>query len=428
MVQGDTPGRREAMALLLGLGGCASFPDLPDRGIADAPLFREAMADAPLLQGNAVGLLAGGPRVLIEVFRMIEAARDHVHLEFFIVEDVRRPGSGELLFDLLRRKLREGVAVNVIYDSLGSSRTSRAEFDALREAGARLLSFNPANPLEVRRAWRPNHRTHRKILVVDGRVALTGGANLHGVYANRCGPGAVDPEVDPEEACWDDVGLRIEGPAVLAFQRLFLDTWESQGGGALAPRDWFPAPRRPGPTAMRVLGSSPVQGRPLFHVARLAALEAARRSAIICTGYFVPAPREMTEILRAARRGVAVSLLLPGASDHAMPLHIQRSLYGDLLEAGARIFEVHDRVMHAKLAVVDGEWSAVGSSNLDRRSAAWNDEVDAILFGPEFGGALERLLGGRIAGARAVTLAEWRARPFGQRVREMLSWSFADQL
>ncbi|WP_301591269.1 phospholipase D-like domain-containing protein [Sabulicella glaciei] len=423
-----TTGRREALALLLGLGGCASFPELPEAGIAGHALFREAMADAPVLPGNAVALLAGGQRILLEIFRMIEAARDHVHLEFFIVEDVRRPGSGASLFALLHRKLREGVAVNLIYDSLGSSRTTRAEFAALREAGARLLSFNPANPLEARGAWRPNHRTHRKILVVDGRVALTGGANLQGVYANRCGPGAVDPEEDPEEACWDDVALRIEGPAVPAFQRLFLDTWTNQGGGPLSERNWFPPPRRPGRTAMRVLGSSPVRGRPLFHVVRLAALEEARRRAVICTGYFVPAPREMTEILRAARRGVEVRLLLPGASDHAVPLHIQRSLYGDLLGAGVRIFEVHDRVMHAKLAVMDGEWSAVGSSNLDRRSAAWNDEVDTILLGPEFGGALERLLRDRMAGAREVTLEQWQARPFGQRVREVLSWPFADQL
>ncbi|MBD0274298.1 MAG: cardiolipin synthase B, partial [Acetobacteraceae bacterium] len=171
--------------------GCAQFPDLPHGpggSIESDPLLREATASAPVLPGNDVTpLLSGGYRALAGVFRAIEAARDHVNLEFYIFQDVSLPGSsGPSLFALLEEKLRQGVAVTIIYDSIGSADTPAAKLEALRAAGANLLSFNPANPLEARGAWRPNRRDHRKILVADGRVAVTGGVNLDHVYENSC--------------------------------------------------------------------------------------------------------------------------------------------------------------------------------------------------------------------------------------------------
>ncbi|MBD0272294.1 MAG: cardiolipin synthase B, partial [Acetobacteraceae bacterium] len=412
---------------------CAHFPDLPSGAagaIEDDPLFREAMASAPVLTGNKVTPIYGGRRTFRSLFREIEAARNHVNLEFFILQDVRLPGdTGPSLFDLLRRKLGQGVAVTIIYDSLGSSDTPDAALASLREAGASLLSFNPANPFKARGAWRPNARNHRKIAIADGRVAGMGGVNFDPVYENSCSDARRDEPVEStDDACWADASIRVEGPAVAALQRLFLDTWAKQGGGPLPDRDWFPPPGQAGGTAMRVFGSAPGEGKPRFHVARLAAFANARRTIRLCTGYFVPTPREADELARAARRGVDVSLLLPGVTDTPPATHAQRASYGPLLEAGVRISEVADSVLHAKITVVDGAWSAVGSSNLDRRSAAWNNEVDAVLLGPEMGASLEAAMGRVAAQAAPVTLEGWRGRSVGQRFRELLARPLTDLL
>ena len=420
-------GRRAALGLPLALGACASFPVLPEHNIAGAPLHRAALEAAPETEGNAATLLAGGARAVAAQLAAIGAARDSIHMEFYMLEDIALP-SGETLFALLARKAAEGVAVAVTYDGIGSGSTSRAALDGLRGAGVRLVSFSPVNPLRARAPWRPNHRTHRKLLVVDGRVGFTGGVNFSHVYANPCRPGATGPEQDADAACWDDAALRLQGPAVAQLQRLFLASWARQGGAPLPPRDWFHPPGQPGRVRARILGSSPGEGEPFFHAVRLAALEGARRRAWFATGYLVPTPRELAELAAAARRGVDVHLLLPRAGDHPVATHAQRAADAALLEAGVRILETTDRVMHAKLALVDDAWCSVGSSNFDRRAAAWNDEVDAILPDPGIAAALARMLEGRMARATAVDPAAWASRPLGQRLREALSWPFADQL
>src|SRR3712207_6837043 len=221
-------GRRGPALLIAGLpalAGCARFPELPEgpgTPIPFSPLFRRALAEAPVLPGNEVTILNGGRAVFAAIFAAITAARDHVNLEFYILEDVVVPGTeGPSLFALLRDEARRGVAVTVVYDSIGSLGTPDAALGALPEAGARLLSFNPATPFEARGGWRPTRRDHRKILVVDGRVAIMGGVNLDHAYENACRRSEMGlPVQDLDDACWADVALHVQGPAVTALQRL----------------------------------------------------------------------------------------------------------------------------------------------------------------------------------------------------------------
>jgi cardiolipin synthase len=179
---------------------------------------------------------------------------------------------------------------------------------------------------------------------------------------------------------------------------------------------------------MRILGSAPRLGQPRFYVARMAAFAAARERIWFCTGYFVPTRREAAELARAARRGVDVRLLLPGVTGEPVTMNAQQATYEELLEAGVRILELEDSVLHAKLGVVDGAWTAIGSSNLDRRSVAWNNEVDAVLLEPDLGKATEAILARGMARAVPVTLDRWRRRGLGQRLEELLAWPFADLL
>ncbi|MBK1657973.1 phospholipase D-like domain-containing protein [Paracraurococcus ruber] len=423
--------RRGLGGLAVGaLAGCAAIPVLPD-GPADAQerlaLVTEALDGAPLTQGNRVEILDGGGAAIAAVFAAIAAARDHIHLEYFILEDVRVPGTwGPGLFDLLAAKLRQGVAVNLIYDSFGSAATPAAALDALRQAGAQVLAFNPLDPVEARTGWAPNDRDHRKITVVDGRTGITGGVNLAKVYENSCEAAAAAE--DPQAACWRDAALRLEGPAVAELQRLFLDTWARQRGPELPPRDWFPRLEPRGPARVRILGSAPGERRPRYYVALMTAMAAARERIWLCTGYFVPTWQERRALRAAARRGVRVRLLLPSTSDSPTALDAQHAAYDDMLEAGIEIREVQGAILHAKLAMVDGAWSAIGSSNLDRRSVAWNNEVDAVVLGAETATALEALLERDWAKAKPVTLAQWERRGLWPRLREQRSRLVIDLL
>ena len=426
MIQPQTT-RRAVLAGLPALAACAHIPVLPD-GPAD-PMERHALLveqldGAPLLAGNKVEVLDGGVAMFEAAFRAIAGATDHVNLEFYILQDVRIPGTpGPSLFGLLLMKLAQGVAVTIIHDGYGSL---GSDFGPLRAAGAKTLQFHPLDPMAARTGWRPNDRDHRKMLIVDGRIGIMGGINLDHVYENPCGTGV--PQPDTEAACWHDTSIRVEGPTVGAMQRLFLETWAGEHGEALPARNWFPALAASGPARIRMLGSAPGEKRPRYYVTLLTAIAAARTSLSLCTGYFVPTWQQRRALRAAARRGVKVRLLLPHVSDSQQALDAQRATYDDMLEAGIEIREIGDGVLHGKVAVVDGVWSAIGSSNLDRRSVAWNNEVDAIVLGQDTARALEAILTREFDRGRPVELRAWRQRGIVPRLRELSSRLVEDLL
>jgi cardiolipin synthase A/B len=418
-------GRRQVLALAgaAGLQACATFPDA-DRYLAPDgetdPLQRQfalqqALSDSPLFFGNQTRLLTEGRLVFAALFQAMAQARDHINLEYFNVEDI---AVGRLhLSDLLTEKLGRGVTVNIIYDAFGSADTPVALFDALRRAGAGIVAFNPLSPLTALKGQSLNDRDHRKMAVIDGRIGFVGGVNLSKAYENPPSAG-IPADGNTSHAYWRDAAMEIRGPAVAELQRLFLGTWRKQNGNPVRAANYFPALPRQGVQTIRIIGSAPGDNRPLYYLSLERAIRAAEKRIWLSSGYFVPPHQEREDLGKAARRGVDLRLVLPSQSDVEPAVYAGRAAYGDLLESGAHIFEMRNAVLHSKLAVVDGVWTAIGSSNLDRRSVIFNNEVDAIVLGADTASQVEALLQRDMAESAPISLQAWEHRSFHERLEE----------
>jgi cardiolipin synthase A/B len=385
--------------------------------------LEQAIAGEPLTAGNATELLRNGDGTFAAVFQAIEGARNHVNLEYYTLEDVEF--EGRRLSDVLIAKHREGVAINIIYDSFGSSSTPAEFFKRLEQAGVKLLDFRPVNPLEAAAGgYSPNDRNHRKITIADGRIAIMGGVNLATYYQSKTlgssKPEEAGPTNDRLPDDWRDLSIRIEGPAVAQLQRLFLGHWKSQHGPELDESGFFPNQQAADDEVVRIIGSSPQQDTSRYYVTVISAFRHAERRIWLTTAYFVPTTEEKEELIKAARRGVDVRLILPAVSDAPQAIAVARSHYSDLLEAGVRIFELDHVILHSKAMTIDGVWTAIGSSNFDHRSVLYNDEVDAVVLGTKMAGELERVFNEDQAAAKEIRLEEWKNRPLADRLSDFL--------
>ena len=411
----------QSKAILERLGTDAGDDALLKRHTA----YEEAISESPLIAGNRTQLLRDGPQAFKAMFNAIQGATNHINLEYYIFEDVESEGAH--LGDLLIAKHQAGVAVNVIYDSYGSGSTATIFLDRLKQAGINLVSFNPVNPLESKVPYSFNDRDHRKILIVDGKVAVIGGVNLSTAYqSNPIGKSGGPPGSTQDQ--WRDTDLQIEGPAVAELQKLFLDHWAKQKGPPLDQSAMFPTAAPRGNAVARVLGSTPDNEIPLYYVTLLTAIRTAEKSVKITTAYFAPTKQEMEALTQAAKRGVDVRLLLPARSDSPLSIAVAHARYSELLDAGVKIYELHDVVLHSKTVVVDGVWSAIGSSNFDHRSVIFNDEVDVVVLGSDAAQELENLFQADQATAKFIEINAWKSRPVWGRLREMYSLAWENML
>jgi cardiolipin synthase len=397
--------------------------------------IEEEVAGRPLTLGNSATVLVDGPASYRAMFDAIERARDHINCEFYIID---YDATGNRFADALLKKAAAGVAVQLIYDSAGSIDTPPSYFERLRAGGVKVVEFNPINPLKAKRGWRVNNRDHRKLVIVDGRVAFLGGINISGVYSSsssspaRGGGSAASggsrgglgsrmgsaPEGEARNVGWRDTNVRIEGPAVEQLQRLFLDTWSKQGGAALPQRAWFPALKSVGDHPVRILASGPDSEVPAIYVAMVSAIAGAEKSVHLTAAYFVPDKQTVDVLKAAAQRGVDVSLVLPSYTDLGLVFHAGRSHYSDLLAAGVKIYERQEALLHSKTAVIDGVWSTVGSSNMDWRSFLHNEELNAVVLGFEFARQLESVFQRDVAASVRIEPEAWERRPVETRLKE----------
>lgn len=384
--------------------------------------LEEAIVGSPLVVGNKVTLLEDGPETFRAMFATIAAARDHINMETYILDDDE---VGRRFSDALIEKQTQGVQVNLIYDSVGTLRTPREFFKRLSDSGINLLEYNPVNPLKLKKGWDVNQRDHRKLLVVDGEVAFLGGINISSVYSS----GSVRKRSSDQPRSslpWRDTHFQVKGPVVAELQKLFMDTWAKQRGVPLAPRNYFPTLTVEGKEVVRAIGSSPDKGYSLIHATLISAIGSAETTVHLTNAYFVPDPQLIAALEEAARRGVDVKIILPSHTDSGLVFHAGRSYYDDLLSKGVKIYERRAALLHAKTAVIDGVWSTIGSTNLDWRSFLHNDEINAVVLGPDFGAQMEAMFEQDLAESDAITLEQWRRRSLGQRIKETAArlWSY----
>jgi cardiolipin synthase len=395
--------------------------DAPDpQAIERLESLMQTVSPEPLYKDNSVRLLVDGPATYVAMLEAIDAARRHIHLETYIFNEDE---IGRRFADALMSKSRAGLEVRVIFDSLGSRSSSTEFFDDMKSAGIGVVEFHPVNPAKGGNPLNLNARDHRKLLVIDGAVAFTGGLNLDRNYASgsrarrRANAGA---------AGWRDTHVELRGPAVAGFQRLFLKNWKEEGGSALGDESrFFPRLQAHGTHLVRVLSATGGDGEVSpIRIAYGLAMDAASRRIWITQSYFGPDPDFLRTMREAAARGVDVRIIVTGVSDAPLLLNVSRSCYEDLLKAGVRIYESPAVMLHAKTAVIDGVWSTVGSSNLDYRSFIHNYEVNAAIVGRDFGAEMERLFRDDMAHSREITPEQWERRSLLERIKEALSSVF----
>ncbi|HJW53240.1 MAG TPA: phospholipase D-like domain-containing protein [Burkholderiaceae bacterium] len=383
------------------------------RGTAErrhSRILRRALRAGPVA-GNHAEILIDGPQTHRAMFDAMALAQDHINIESYILEDA---GPGTELRELLLMKRSEGVRINIIYDAFGSWTTPAQYFETLRAAGVQLLEFSPINPLRHPIRWSVHLRDHRKLLVVDGRVAFIGGVNISSVYSRP-------PASGDRQMPWRDTHLRIEGPVVGDLQRLYIEHWRSRADAPPQPAQYFPRLEVVGHQAVAVAACAAGRRRNPLYRALLGAIRAAQNHVYITSAYFVPTRRLVRALIDAARRGVDVRLALPGISDSWAPLAAGRSIYGRLLQAGVRIYERHNAILHAKTAVIDGAWVTVGSSNMDWRSLLHNAEANVVIIDAELAARFEALFAVDIAASEELTLERWMRRGWTARLVEWLA-------
>lgn len=377
-----------------------------------------AVTGSPLVTGNKVTLLIDGPATYASMIQAIKAARFHVNMETYIMENDE---VGQQFSDLFIAMQKKGVQVNLMYDSVGALNTPREFFQPMIDAGVKVLEYNPINPAAVRKDWEVNQRDHRKLLVVDGKTAFVGGINISSVYSSGSFSTRKKKKVETEDGKdipWRDTQVRMDGPIALEFQKLFIETWNKQRGPDLGDHNYFPKVAEAGGEIVRAIGSSPDDPYSVIYATFISAIHHAESSVYLTNAYFVPDPQLRDALKNAVKRGVDVRLVLPSKSDSSLVFYASRSFYDELLNAGIRIYERQDALLHAKTAVIDGVWSTIGSTNLDWRSFVYNQEINAVILSPQFGGQMKTMFDRDLGASKEITLKEWEQRPISERMKE----------
>jgi cardiolipin synthase len=347
------------------------------------------------------------------MLKAIRTAQTNITFETFVFRD----DIGATFVEELSAAAKRGVRVHMLLDWLGSRTMDSRMLANARAAGCDVQIYHPPSWYHLGRL---NNRTHRKIMVVDGKIGFTGGVGMGIEW--RDGLNGTPP--------WRETHFRAEGPVVAQMQAVFIDNWIKATGRVLHGAEYFPKLSATcGDMEAQMFGSSPVGGSESMHLMVLLALTAAKASIDIENAYFVPDRLTVEALCSAARRGVRIRIVVPGRhTDARLGRWAAQGLYGELLAAGIQIYEYQPTMMHCKVMVIDGVWSSVGSSNFDDRSFRLNDEANLNVFSEELAREQIRLIDADILKSRRMVLKKWRYRKFGRRINERLALLLRSQL
>jgi cardiolipin synthase len=419
--------RRGALLIgitLLGLGpvSCArvqSHFELPALAVADPSFLPtiEAYTSAAL-GGNTAALLLNGDQIFPAQLDAIRSARTTITYAQYYYEE---GPIGAQIAEAMAERCRAGVRAHILLDGFGTLLMPTAYRETMEHAGCAVATFRPLSPFSVLAAFgvgSDNKRNHRRILVVDGRVGFTGGS---GISPKWMGDGRTKDH-------WRDTDVRLEGPVVARLQGAFVENWLAATGQVLGGESYFPRLSPRGAVSVQIVRSSPAGGSFSMYTMFLLAMSSARRSIYISNPYFLPDDRMTRALMEASRRGVRVVILLPGAIDNNIVRQASRSKFGELLEAGIEIYEYQAGLLHAKTMTVDGIWATIGSTNLDTRSFALNEELNAVVYHNEVVGRLEKVFADDLTYSRKIDLEGWRRRGIFGQLLEILSIPIRPQL
>jgi len=366
--------------------------------------------DSPLTKRNRVKLLLNGENKFPEVIQALREAKHHIHIEYYIYENDVIGGEIE---QILIAKAKEGVEIRFIYDDFGSRSIRRKMVKRMRDAGIQTSAFHKIRIIFL--ANRLNYRNHRKIIIIDGKTAFTGGINVSDKYINS----------KKGQVYWRDTHLRIDGPGVYYLQYLFLCDWIFCCEEKLSPDKYLTLCPSDDNTLVQIAASGPDSPQPSILFSMLQVIYLAKEEILITTPYFIPGDSLFDALIVAALSGLKVRLLVPGKADSLLVNAAARSYYQDLLEAGVEIFRYEKGFVHAKTMVADGKLSVVGTANMDYRSFDLNFEVNALIYDSRFGEQLRQVFYEDIKDARKMDLKAWKDRPIylvlGEKVARLLS-------
>jgi cardiolipin synthase A/B len=367
----------------------------------------QSTCETSLHHGNCVTIYTNGPAFYPAMLDAIRAATRSVNLECYIFQPGRM---ADQFIEALAERARAGVNVTVVVDAIGSFNLWGRPVKRLREAGCRFEAYQRIRWYSLARV---NNRTHRELLVIDGAIAFVGGAGVADWWAYPKG----------RRPPWRDTMARIEGPVVAALQGVAAENWLECCGEILTGPEYFPDLHRAGDATAFVIRSSPSDRATTSRVAFQLLMEGADSTVHISTPYFLP-DRSLRRALRGiARRGVAVTVIVPGAhTDQRWVRLASRRMWGELLEAGIRIFEYEKTMTHVKVLVVDGLWSVLGTTNIDNRSFEHNDEINVALLDTAVAARLLTDFDQDLADSREITLERWRRRPLWEKIAGPFVW------
>ena len=359
-----------------------------------------------LVSGNRTQALVNGEVFFADMLEAIRGARRTITFESYIW------WSGEIgaaFTQALIERARAGVKVHLLFDALGSGKIDDKAVEAMKDAGVEVEKYNPWRLSTLARI---NNRTHRKILVLDGRVAYTGGAGIGDEWLE-----------------WRDTQFRIEGPVVAQVQAAFIENWIEVTGRVLHGEEYFPPLSPAGEQAAQFIVTSPGGGSESMQLMYLLSIAAATQSIRLSAAYFVPDDVEIRTLVAAAKRGVRVQIIVPGKeTDSPLVRRASRSTWGDLLRAGVEFYEYQPTFFHCKVMVVDDLWVTLGSSNFDDRSFSVNDEANLNVHDRAFALEQARIFEQDLRSSRRVTYEQWRERPWTEKLWESTAGLFRSQL